>query len=151
MNSPKNGIWRERIKASLEKVNQNRRLLTFVVIVLLTNGVMICATDNSEVRARTILNEFQDLWGSIQKYQADETPEINWEKFASRHGRHLQEIVQELQKSASKQRPAHQTLLFIGRDHLQPLLSAASPPQPDSTESLVIERYLRVAKEQQSY
>lgn len=128
-----------------ELVSRHFAILLAVVGIIVVNVVILYVTADPYVREREILSRFETLWRDAQKFDDDDD---KWPAFAASASTEIEPIVKQLARTANRDRPVTQSLLFVGRDYLTKLFQAKSPPEKGSVDANVVGRYLKLANEQ---
>lgn len=130
--------------AAFETVWKYKFVIFLLVVVAAVNLLFLYLFVDEDDRNQKITAKFQSIWDTVQKSKSRETSDDEWQTFAEESRMELEPIIDELARSATVQKPVRQQLLFLGRDHLKPLLASETAPMVDAPSRRAIETYFKL-------
>lgn len=119
-----------------------------IVHVLLLIGVVFAVLWNVVIAPpeKTAMQTYQEIWDEIKGMRQRDASDSEWEKFTKRSEERINDVVADLESSASASNPARQELLWAGNRFLRRMLQDARGEASASEENFVkhIEKAKRV-------
>lgn len=140
--------FRETVEWVIERLVKHARVILAVVGLIALNIAIMYFFADPVARELEIVSRYELLWNSALKLGSSEASGDDWRAFADNAESELAPLIKEVARSASVQNPVRQELLFLGRDHLRPMLEAKEPPTKGSSAAIAIKRYFKLLHDQ---
>lgn len=130
----------------LEPVWENRVILGIVTLWISLNVGYLMATGWAHVEERRYLETYTKIWSEFERLRDTEATDSQWEEFKSRTDSQLEAIIEDLEKSVTRERTVKRHLLWAGRDYLRPIIQRAPARDTSSYSEERLQQHLEAAR-----